>query len=101
MPSICRFFINNFYVCFSSSSPFSRKSTSYSGCPALLVVNPTYKKSKSKDSLSKWLKHEVGQVIMFYGIVPEYSLLVKLLVVKLKKLYTSAWLDLNYGTAKK
>ena len=38
---------------------------------------------------------------MFYEIVPEYSLLVKLLVVKLKKLYTSACLDLNYGTTKK
>ena len=48
----------------------------------------------------KWLKYRVGQGFIFHVIVPVHCFLVKILLVTLKNLHTSAYLNLNYCTTK-
>ena len=49
----------------------------------------------------KRLKNWLGQGCIFQAIFPaHYTFLVKVFLIKLKNLYTSACLKLNYGTTK-
>ena len=61
-----------------------------------------WKKCKKNDLIGvswvKWLKNGVGGFIFHAVILPLYFL-VKMLLVKLKNFYTSAYLNLNYSTA--